>query len=127
MQEAITMSEKEIYPVSMGYLEIITTISKYNQITLKEAIRKYYSLTNIPSKEYYETIIQERNLFFHKCPVEITSDTDVLDTLSVPHEYAGIRTYVTDIDISMDKGVYYLLEQCQDIYFTSAMLKKISF
>ena len=40
----------------MGYWEIITAISKKNSIDLKEAVKKYNSLTGIPEKESYNSI-----------------------------------------------------------------------
>lgn len=123
-------SEIKTNPEPMNYWETINTIANYNNIDLEEAIKKYYNLTGIPSKECCEIIIHEKKLFPYNCPVEITTDAKVLDILNIPLQYAGLSTFVIAIDIETEndnKGVYYLLKDCSDLYFLPQMLRKMNF
>ncbi len=118
----------KINPVSMSYWETITKIANYNNVDLKVAIKKYYGLTGIPSKECYEAIINTNKLI-PCCKVEVTQNINTLNTLNVPYHFAGLKSRISAIDIAKDEtGVYhiaYLIENGNGFYFSFEMLKKL--
>lgn len=115
-------------PKPMNYWKIITTIANYNNVDLKEAVKKYYNLTGIPNKKCYEAIIN-LDVLLPCCKVEVTNNTDILDSLNIPHRFAGLKSYIIDIDITVEKtgefSIAYLLSDGRDFFFSSKMLRRL--
>lgn len=124
-------------PPAMRYWEIITKISSYKNISLKEAAKTFYDLSGVPSMEILEITLNsnENDLFPFKSEVKVCDDEDNVLSYGIQPQYAGCIAYITDIVIDdeyeeNDKDdktrnrIYYLLD-INDSLYSCEILQRI--
>lgn len=92
-----------VNPKTMNYLETITQISKHNHINLKEAVKKYYDLTGVPSEHYYNFIMTKDDLLPFGCHVKLTANMDVLSEWGIPLELVNCTLTIGAINVIADE------------------------
>ena len=93
-----------VNPKTMNYLEIITQISKHNRISLKEAVKKYYDLTSVPSEHHYNVIMTKDDLLPFGCHVKLTANMDVLSEWGIPLELVNCTLTIGAINVIEDES-----------------------
>lgn len=96
-------------PPTMGYWEIITKIAETNNISLKEAIDKYYDISMIPNSTCYCALMGcGEYLFPFGSEIIICENKDELISYGIQPQYAGKKGII--------KGIYIDEEMlCKDI------------
>lgn len=116
-------------PPAMRYWEIITKISDYKNISLKEAAKAFHGLSSVPSMEILDIILNanENDLIPFKSEVKVCDDEDNVLSYGIQPQYAGRIAHITDIVIDdehdendkYDKTrnrIYYLIDINESLY-----------
>lgn len=96
-------------PPTMGYWEIITKIAEINNISLTQAVDKYYDISIIPNSTCYCALMGcDEYLFPFGSEIIICENKDELMSYGIQPQYAGKKGVV--------KGIYIDEERlCKDI------------
>lgn len=124
-------------PPEMKYWEIITKISTYKNISLKEAAKDFSELSGEPSNEILEIILNadEKYLIPFEGKIKICNDEDNILSYGIQPKMAGKIGYIKNIviddehfaDDKEDKArnrVYYLID-IDDSLYSCEILNKV--
>lgn len=109
-------------PPEMGYWEIIAEISSHNNISIKEAVKKYHELSGIPSNDFLEVLLNanEKDLIPYNSEVKICDDTEKLLAYGIQPDCAEFKTCIIDIVIdskdNIGNRIYYLVSADSSLY-----------
>lgn len=101
----------------INYWEIISNISKNNKISMKDAIIKFYELTEFPSQNALNLILSENKLIPFNTHVQI-NDFFI-------YRFNGENSVISGIKVS-NKMFSYLLSDYDEYLFEAKTLKIIS-
>ena len=100
----------------INYWKIILDISRKHRLTTKDAIKKYYELTNYPSGDINNLLLSQTILVPYLTRVKVTDNRDLLNKHYIPEYFAGVITTIEGITCSKEM-VTYLLKDCDNYYF----------
>lgn len=124
-------------PPAMRYWEVITKMSTYKNISLKDAAKEFYNMSGVPPMETLEIILNsnESDLIPFESKVKICDDEDKVLSYGIQPKYAGCIAHITDIvideehdendkdDITRNR-IYYLLD-IDDSLYSCEILQRI--
>lgn len=103
--------------LKINYWEIISNISKNNKISMKDAVIKFYELTEFPSQNTLNLILSENKLIPFNTHVQINNFFIC--------RFNGENSLVSGIKVS-NKMFSYLLSDYDEYLFEAEALKIIS-